>query len=167
MNKLETKKDLDESTKKLLDLLYEVPEPIFNAVPGEGGWTIGQVTEHLIKVETGTVRLFSGPVKEAGRDPREKIDEIKNKFLNFDNKLKAIGPIVPSDSPKDKTKALEKIQDIRQKLTSLIEIQDMTALVTGFEHWLFGPLTRVEWVYFNIYHSRRHGHQIKTIHTRL
>lgn len=167
MNKLEIKKDLNESTRKLLELLYEVPEPFFNSVPKEGGWTVGQVAEHLIKVETGTVRLFSGPVEDAGRDHQEKIDEIKDRFLNYETKLKAFGPIVPGDTPKDKTNALEKIQDIRQRLTSLIEIQDMAALITGFEHGLFGYLTRVEWIYFNIYHSRRHMHQIKTIQDNL
>lgn len=167
MTKEQIKKDLKQSTKEILALLDRVPEHEFNASPKNGGWTIGQVTEHLIKVETSAVRLFSGSAEATDRDPEKKIRTIRERFLDFETKMKAFGPIVPTMEKKDKRRAMEKIQDIRQKLASFIEIQDMTDLVTGFAHPLFGPLTKVEWIYFNIYHSQRHANQIKEIRKEL
>lgn len=77
--------------------------------------------------------------------------------------MTAYGPTVPDEKPKDKSKTIEKFQDIRQKLTGWIEIQNLAGTITGFEHPLFGSLTRIEWVYFNIYLSRRHIRQISKI----
>ena len=163
MNKERLLEDLKEATEELLQTIKSIPEEQFNNVPKEGGWSPGQVVEHLIKVETGTVRLFSGPAETPDRDPEKLIEEIKDRFLDFSWKMTASGPIVPDEQPKDKTKALNKIQDIRQRLTSLIEIHDLTELVTGFDHPLFGKMTKAEWLVFSICHGKRHAHQIKEI----
>lgn len=163
MEKDQIKADLKKSTKELLDLLDRIKEDQFNVPPKDGGWTIGQVAEHLIKVETSTVRLFSGNVEATKRNPEEKVSSIKERFLDSDKKMKAFGPIIPDEDNKDKELALEKIQDLRQKLIGLIELQDMTELIVDFSHPLFGPLTRVEWIYFNIYHSARHSKQVRRI----
>lgn len=163
MNKKQVKNDFVESSENLLNILSPVPDKNFNKKPGEDGWTVGMAAEHLIKVESGTLKLFSGPVGPAERDPEEKILTIKGRLLDYNTAMTAYGPIVPNDKIKDKTKALVKMQDIRQKLTGLIEIQNLEELITGFEHPLFGFLTRIEWIYFNIYHSKRHVRQIENI----
>ena len=163
MNKERVKDDLVESTKSLMNILSSVSQEKFNKKPEEGGWTVGMTVEHLIKVEYGTLKLFSGPVEKSGRNPKQKIEKIQERLLDFDTAMTAYGPIIPDEKPKDKSKALGKIQDIRQKLTGLIEIVDLEEMVTGFEHPLFGYLTRVEWIYFNIYHSRRHINKIERV----
>lgn len=163
MEKHQIKTDLKQSSRDLLKLLDNVSEEQFNANSRNGGWTIGQVAEHLIKVETSTVRLFSGTATISDRDPEEKIAWIKKRFLDYKTKMNAFGPIIPSEGAKDKKRSLEKIQDLRQKLAGLIDLQDMTEVIADFAHPLFGPLTRVEWIYFNIYHSTRHSEQIKRI----
>lgn len=163
MNKSSVKADLVDSTDKLLRILSGVSDSNFNIKPVEEGWSVGQTTEHLIKVEYGTLKLFAGPVHPTDRDPEQKIQEIKERFLNFEKRMTAFGPIIPDAIPKDKSKALVKLQDIRQQLTGLIDIRDLTKTVTGFEHPLFGYLTLIEWIYFNIYHSRRHVRQIQEI----
>lgn len=161
MNKETLLDEFKEATNELLATIDNIPEEHFNTLPDSGGWTPGQVVEHLIKVEVGTVRLFSGPSKEAGRDPEANLAKIKQRFLDFDSKMKATGPIVPDEKPKDKEKALKKVQDIRQRQISSIEIQDLTELVTAFEHPLFGELTKIEWLVFNICHGKRHAYQIE------
>lgn len=167
ITKEQVKEDLKNSTERLLEVLYAIPEEAFNKRPGQGAWSIGQVAEHLIKVETGTVRLFSGPAEAAARDPQEKIRKIKESMLDFDTAMNASGPIIPDEKPKDKVRVLEKIQDIHLKLASLIEISDLTEVLTGFDHPIFGTLSRVEWIYFNICHSKRHIRQIKNIHNSI
>ena len=163
MNTFQLREELKEATNQLLDAIDGVSEEKLNTQPSGGGWTIGQVAEHLIKVETATIRLFTGDVRNCDRDPEKNIPAIKSRFLDFDNKMKAFGPIVPDDEPKEKQKVLSKLQDLRQRLISMIEIEDLTKLVTGFEHPLFGILTKVEWLSFHIYHSRRHTKQIQKI----
>lgn len=163
MSKDLVKKDFRQSTNNLLDVLSDIPKEIFDKQPESKEWSIGKVAEHLIKVEIGTVRLFTGPTEPSARDAEQKVEQIKRRMLDHETKMRAYGPIVPDDKPKDKTKALEKIQNIRQQISSFIDILDLTEIITGFEHPIFGPLTRIEWIYFNIYHSRRHVHQIRLI----
>ncbi len=167
MNKSRVKSDFIESTRSLLNILSGVQDNSFNEEPGGDRWTVGMTAEHLIKVESGTLKLFSGPADTTERDPAQKIKEIKERLLNYETGMTAYGPIVPDEKPKEKTKVLEKIQDIRQQLTGLIDIQDLSKTITGFEHPLFGYLTRIEWIYFNIYHSRRHAHRIIEINKSL
>lgn len=167
MNKNLVKKDLKQSTSSLLDVLSRIPEEIFNTQPSQEGWSVGKVGEHLIKVETGTVRMFTGSAEASDRDPEQKIETIKDRMMNFETKMMAYGPIIPNDEPKEKTKVLEKLQDIRQQLLGFVDIQDLTETITAFEHPIFGSLTRIEWIYFNIYHSRRHVKQIEKIHLEL
>lgn len=155
--------DLKESTRELLQSISRFPENEFNTPPDDGGWTAGQVAEHLIKVETGTVRLFTGGFEACDRNPEQKIERIKERMLDFESPMTASGPIVPDDQPKDKEQVLEKLQDLRQRLTGMIELHDLSEMIAGFVHPVFGSLTAIEWIYFNIYHSKRHLHQIRAI----
>jgi hypothetical protein len=155
--------DLKKSTHELLSVISGFPEEHFNTVPPDGGWSVGQIAEHLIKIESSTVRLFTGDFKVCERDPEEKIQIMKDRFLDLDKKMTAHGPIVPDDSPKDKDKVLDKLQDLRQRLTGMIELHDLSEVITSFAHPLFGLLTRIEWIYFNIYHTQRHLTQIQKI----
>lgn len=123
--------------------------------------------EHLIKIETGTLRLLSKNLKSPDRNPIEKITFIRERLMDFETGMKAYGPILPNDKPKDKDKALGKLQDTRQRLGGLIKIHDLTEKVTVFDHPLFGTLTRIEWLYFIIYHGRRHVRQILNIKHRV
>lgn len=158
---------LKKSTRELLQVISQFPEEDFNTKPLGGGWTAGQVAEHLIKVETGTNRLFTGETKICDRDPEEKINNIRNRLTDFETKINAMDTIVPDDNPKNKDDVLDKLQDIRQRLTGMIELHDLSELITGFAHPLFGSLTRIEWIYFNIYHAERHLEQIKSLSKRI
>lgn len=160
-------KDFTQSTKELLNILNDFPEEHFNTKPEDGGWSAGQIAEHLIKSEIGCVRFFTKDTEPAERDSEEKIKPLKKTFLDSDTKLQAGGPIMPDDAPKDKPKAIDKLQDIRQRLTSMIEIKDLTEVVTAFDHPLFGPFTRIEWLYFHIFHAERHRRQIEAIRSGL
>lgn len=167
MKKNLVKKDLKQSTNSLLDVLSGTPEEIFNTRPGREEWSVGKVGEHLIKVETGTVRIFTGSAEASDRDPEQKIETIRDRMMDFETKMTAYEPIIPDDEPKEKTKVLEKLQDIRQQLLGFVDIQDLTEMITAFEHPIFGSLTRIEWIYFNIYHSWRHVKQIEKIQWEL
>lgn len=166
-SKKKVRQDLTASTQQLLKTLQDFPEAEFNTSPGEGQWSAGQVAEHLLKTEVSTLRMLTQQASPADRDPEHKIDNIREQFLNFKKMFNAFGPIVPDESAKNKQKMIDRLQDNRQRLASLIALEDLTGLVTAFEHPLFGPLTRIEWLYFQIYHSQRHCHQIENIADRI
>ena len=165
MNKAQVRSDLNQNTRELSQSISDFPEPYFNSCPAEGEWTAGQVAEHLIKVETSTVQLFAGSIETS--NPGLKITDIKDCLLDFNSKLKAFKPISPDDKPKVKTAVLDKLQDLRQRLAGMIKNEDLTVLVNGFECPLFGTLSRLEWIYFKIFHSRRHNRQIQDIQRTL
>ena len=166
-SKKQVRKDYTQSTQELLSVLNDTPEDHFNTKPEDGGWSAGQVAEHLIKSEIGSVRFFTVDTKATERDPEEKIEMLKETFLDFDSKFEAPGLVSPDDKPKDKQKAINKLQDIRQRLTGIIEIEDLTQIVTAIDHPMAGPLTRIEWLYFHIFHSERHRRQIEDLEHRL
>lgn len=163
MKKSDIRDDLKKSTNELLEIISDFPEQYFNTQPKNGGWSAGQVAEHLIKVETGTVRIFTGETKTCERDSSAKFRTIKEQMSDFERKMKATGPILPDENPKDKKKVLNKLQDIRQRLTSMIEVHDLSEIITDFNHPIFGTLTRLEWIWFNIHHGRRHARQIQKL----
>lgn len=162
-SKEQVRTDFTESTRQLLSVLSSFPEAHFNTQIIDEKWSAGEIAEHLIKVEVGSTRFFTGKKKETKRNPEEKIEQLRVTFLNFDDKLTAPGLIMPDSNSKDKQEAIEKLQDNRQRLTSMIEIEDLTKLLTAFDHPFMGPLTRIEWLYFHIFHSKRHAAQIKTL----
>ena len=163
MNKTEVRNSLKENTRKVLSVIQEFPETKFNTRPSEQEWSAGEVCEHLIKVETSTVRLCTGKTESCSRDSEEEIPKLKSRLGDRNAKMRVFGPIIPDESPKNKIKVLEKLQDIRQRLIGLIEVDELTELVLEFDHPLFGKLTRIEWIYFSIYHTQRHIYQIEEI----
>lgn len=155
--------DLRASTAALLKELDDFPDSGFNMKPAADRWSAGEVAEHLVKMETAILRLLTGPVSDTKRDPAEKIEQIEKEFLDFEKKFTAYGPIVPDATPKDKERTIQQLRDIRRQLAGTIDRYELTETCTGFEHGLFGRLTRVEWVYFTIIHSRRHRKQLQDL----
>ena len=155
--------DLRQSTSELIKVLDAIPSGVINLSPGEKSWSVGQVIDHLLKLEFGVGNVLGGPTNVAKRDPGEKVEKIKEVFLNFDKKLSAGGPVKPSDEQFDKQALKERIAESRKKLDKIVLENNMDLIYTGFKHPLFGTLSGEEWVYFNIYHTQRHLQQIQRI----
>ncbi len=63
----------------VIHTIGEVPEEIFNKVPFEDSWTIGQVSEHIVICSRG---IPDSHVKEAGRAYDENEETLKSIFLD-------------------------------------------------------------------------------------
>ncbi|WP_138429668.1 DinB family protein [Fodinibius saliphilus] len=163
MEKPVLRRDLKENTQTLLKTISYFSADKFNTVPPNGGWSAAQVCQHLILVDGGAVRLLTAEGREIDRKPGDKIPVFKKRMHDFETKMNATDPITPDGNPKDKEQMLGMLQDIRQRMTSLIEAKDLTKLVVTFEHPFFGALTRLEWIVFSIHHSQRHIYQLKKI----
>ncbi len=55
-------------------------------------------------------------------------------------------------------------EDTKAKITEAIKTLDLSATCTVFELPGFGEFTRSEWIWFAIYHTQRHTHQLKNIY---
>ncbi len=149
------------NTKKLLDYLAAVPDAFLFESPAENEWSVSECFEHLVSVERGLSTIFNGSTEAPDRDPLDKQVAIKERFLAFESKLKAFGPIIPKGRYKTRTDIVQAFNGPRQVVMALGEQAGWERVCTGFDHPLFGSLTKAEWLYFCIYHAERHLNQMK------
>lgn len=157
------KHDLKHSTDLLIEVLANFSEEDFNRKPSANAWSAGEVAEHLWLVESAVnEKVMQGPTQQTKRDPCEKIEQIKRTFLDFEKKFSA-ALTKPTALPKNKKDMIEKIKSCRKILRDVIGAEGLEQECLGFNHGLFGLMTKVEWVYYNIYHTERHLQQIERI----
>lgn len=115
----------------------------------------------------GVNSLFRGNMEKTDRNPTEKIEKIKFRFGDYTHKLTAGEPIKPRGEFTDKEKVLRAIVSNRSEILQLPQEGSWFDLCLGFEHAIFGYLTKIEWLYFCIFHAERHLQQMQTIEERL
>ncbi|MET6998265.1 DinB family protein [Chitinophaga defluvii] len=158
---------LDHSFQELLHQLTTFDQEQLNIAPFKNSWTAGQLAEHLIKANGGFLEVINGPVQDTPRAPDAKIAEIKGIFLNFETKMQAPAFIIPADIHYEKPYLLSSLQDIKAGLDHATTTLDLTKTCLAFELPVLGYLTRLEAVYFVIYHTQRHLHQLKNIYQQV
>lgn len=159
----ETELELNSTFKNFYELISSLTEEQINTVPFEGSWTAGQLARHVFKSYTGFVQAINGPVKRTERKPDELVEKSKSLFLNFTTKLKTSPFITPEEIQYKKEDLLGSLKEIHDKLNKSIQTLDMSQTCTAFEIPTFGYLTRLEAVYFVMYHTQRHTQQLKNI----
>ncbi|HET7153008.1 MAG TPA: hypothetical protein VFJ29_04525, partial [Candidatus Kapabacteria bacterium] len=88
------------------------------------------------------------------------IEEMKQMAYDFTNKVVAAERVLPTGDPMDKADAIRQIRNNTKAILDVVAVEDMS-LMTDIPNRLFGELTRVEWIYFAIYHSDRHIKQME------
>lgn len=156
-------RDLDASTNGLIQMLKGLSPDVFNQHPDKKSWSVADVIEHLLKLEGGINGLLLGPTTTGERDPEGKVLRIEEVLFDFDKKLSAGELVKPSAGEKQKDSLIAQMAESRKKLAKIAGEKDLKLIYTGFRHPIFGLLSGIEWVYFAIYHSQRHLHQIKKI----
>ncbi|SFD74956.1 DinB superfamily protein [Chitinophaga sp. CF118] len=155
--------EFESIAAELFEVLSSFTEEDINTIPFEGSWTAGQVGEHIYKSASGISHSLQGEVKQTDRDPGQKIEAIRDVFLNFDLKFTSPEFIRPSELPHDKTLLLRCLKIIMEEIRQQAQTQDLTAICLQSVLPGFGDLTRLELNYFIIFHTQRHIHQLKKI----
>jgi hypothetical protein len=151
-----------ESTKAtLITAISSIEEDKFNTIPFKDSWTAAQVSEHLLKA-IGTGVLY-GDTKPTNREPGEKIQQTADLFLNMDIKMTAPDFILPSGDAHTKAQIISDIETVFEKLIQAVKKLDLSATCASFEIPGFGEFTRLEFVYFFMFHTQRHINQLKNI----
>ncbi|KQC01768.1 DinB family protein [Pedobacter sp. Hv1] len=167
MNKEIILKDFADTFSALSNLIAAFDAENFNKVPFENSWTAGQVAEHLILANTGFAAVLNAQVKETDRAIDELVPRLQSDFLNFEFKMQSPDFIYPESKAYDQTAQLAKIKEIQELTAKEVETLDLSKTCLAFELPVYGFLTRLEAIYFVIYHTQRHTHQLKNINQKL
>lgn len=163
MDKYQLLSDLDISTSQLLQYISNFNTEKFNFSPNDKRWSAAQIAEHLLMLDVIANKALTGKTITTNRPPDEKINLIKTAMSDINTKRIAPEIVQPSAELKDPQIMMEEIKIQRAILHKLIGEMDMTEACIGFKHPGLGTLTRLEWVYFTIYHTRRHLQQLQEI----
>ena len=154
--------ELQDTTTELIELLTSLNQEQLNRVPFESSWTAAQLGEHLHK-SYNVAKLLYGPVRNTQRDPAEKVKSIKEALLNFEAKMISPDFIEPENKEYDQNTLIESLKESINKITNAAHTLKPEETCTSFALPGLGEMTRTEWIYFVIYHTQRHVHQLKNI----
>ncbi|MGZ8517032.1 MAG: hypothetical protein ACXWWD_06770, partial [Chitinophagaceae bacterium] len=127
-------------------------------------WTAAQVSDHILKSVSGILELLYTNTKQTTRKPNEKAAAARSIFLEFTTKMKSPDFILPGSQPIEKDKIMPAPENTMTKIIEAMNKLDVSAKCTAFELPGSGEFTRTEWLWFAIYHTQRHTHQLKTIY---
>jgi hypothetical protein len=153
--------ELQNTKAELLQAISTIDEDKLNIVPYQDGWTAAQVSEHILKA-VGVTTLY-GKTHATDRDPQEKVKATADLFLNLDIKMQSPDFIYPSDKKYTKDELIHLIADKFTKLIKAAEELDLSSTCLAFEIPGFGPFTRLEFVWFYVFHTQRHIFQLKKV----
>lgn len=153
-------RDIENTFDTLLDTLSKFEANTLNEVPFEGSWTAGQTADHIIICSSG---IPDKNTVQPNRPYDQKVEEIKDLFLNYDIKFKTDPSLAPGLPPHCKEALIEKITGIKDDLKRVSLTTDLKALCKDMELPTFGHLTRYEWLRFILFHTQRHTHQIRRL----
>ena len=162
MEKKEIAMKIKETCSTLIGVLDSFSEKAFNTVPPQGGWTGGQVAQHLL-LSAGVAEAIAGRTEPTSRQPDEKIAAIGAIFLDYTIKLQSPDFIIPAAAIYDKVEMIDKLKTVWTKLGQAVKLLDLSVTCLDIEFPTLGYLTRLEWILFYIFHTQRHIRQLKNI----
>jgi hypothetical protein len=130
---------LDRALLEGLRILSPLSEQQVNTAPFTGSWTAGQVTRHIIN---------------------QRVQELKDLFLDYSIKFQSAPFITPGRDHYDKERL---VADLETSVSKLREGCLHTDLDEAIHHPAFGEITKLELLFFVLFHTQRHIHQLKKI----
>jgi DinB superfamily len=158
---LALKEELQQTKEELIAVVSSIPDEHIDTTPFEGSWTAGQVLEHLCK-SVGT-KVLKGNTQKTERPADEKIAFVRSIFLDFTKKFNAPDFILPTEATHNKQDQLALLTAKFDRLIAALETYDLEEECTDLSLPGFGNLTRMEWIAFQMLHTKRHTEQLKHI----
>ena len=158
------KEELIADIEQTIDWLKKmIDADTYNKVPFKGSWTAAQVVEHINIVGTGFDYLLNGATENTNRPVDKFVIPIKTMFLNFDAKAVAAPNVTPAERNYNLQEHMLKLDNIKSAIIKDIKTLDMHMTCVNFDIPTFGYFTRLEAVYFFLFHTKRHVHQLQNI----
>ncbi|HEY1870981.1 MAG TPA: DinB family protein [Chitinophagaceae bacterium] len=160
INTKELFQSLDDTTSEFLEIVSSFDEQEISLKPQHGGWTPAQIAEHVTMSNNNIIQDMSREGKVCEREPDLGVERIKSIFLNFEKKLNSPQFILPTKETYQRETVIHELK------TSIDRLMDVAKKENPFQiihHAIFGDVTRLETLYFVVYHTQRHIHQLKNI----
>ena len=161
MQKEELLSEINSSTSQLIETLLKVNEEDFNKKNSPESWSVADVAEHLLILETN-VNFAMQKTHATERPANLKIEAMKLGLADMERKFMAPDFVKPTWQLKQKNVLITELKKQRDILNQIILTKEL-AETSDFKHPVIGSMTILEWVHFNIFHTQRHIKQIKTI----
>jgi DinB superfamily len=165
LNTKEFFESLDEVSSELIHLISSADSITINIVPPDNyrvknSWTAAQLISHVTKSNNAIRQALNMEGKTAGRNPDERVPELKKMFLDFKVKFNSPEFIRPGLHNYEKD-AL--ISDLKKSIEQLKELRSKVNLSEIISLPAFGEITKLELLHFVLYHTQRHIRQLKNI----
>lgn len=151
---------LDEVWKELLYVTCGVDEQLINELPFKESWTIAQVATHIKKSNNAIIQGLQMKGKSCERNADERRAELQKTFLDFTAKFQSPDFIVPEKKQYQKETVVIQLENSIHQLKQLREQTDLSEIISLP---IFGEITKLELLYFVLYHTQRHVYQLKNI----
>jgi hypothetical protein len=159
-NTKELFQSLEDTTSEFLELVSSFDEQEINTKAGHGGWTPAQIAEHVTRSNDNITKEMSKEGKICEREPDLGVERIKSIFLNFEKKLNSPEFILPTKEMYGQELVIQELKTSIDRLMDVAKREDPFQII---HHAIFGDVTRLETLYFVVYHTQRHIHQLKNI----
>ena len=165
MNASDFEKSLTESTDHIRTILHDSSIEICSH-KNENSWSIFEVVEHLIMVETGIITNIKNLLAENSNNALENPtthESIIEKSASREVKVDAPAVFKPTGVFDNIQGAMSAFQEHRDKTALFISTNTLDLSLIAFPHPRFGMFDGNNWLSFIIGHGRRHAAQIMEI----
>jgi len=156
-------KQFRNTTGHLVQLIEKFDTGSFNRKPANGGWSAGEVAEHLLIFDTRLNKILETATHITDRDIAEKAPVFTARVSDRKNKIDAPPFLLPSPGSKSVPSLVEQIKEERRRIIKSIEENDLALHSKEFPHRLFGELTALEWINLVDVHAKRHMEQLNEL----
>lgn len=157
---IELLEEFDTTIRELFETIDACSTADINKKPVEESWSAAQVIAHISRSNTGIASAMQLDGEKLSREADKRVDELKQTFLDFNVKYKSPEFILPGSGPFTKDELLKKLSN---SIDQLKQAGRNTNLLLAIKHPAFGEITKLELLYFVLFHIQRHTHQLKNI----
>ncbi|MEP7277736.1 MAG: DinB family protein [Bacteroidota bacterium] len=148
---------IKEASTRLLDALLPLTETQLNTIPFEDSWTAAQLADHITKSNKAMEQAMEMEGKPTHRDPAARAAELRNTFLDFSIRFKSPEFILPTQRQYEKAPLIGALQKSNTRLQEVVPTINAAGMINLPA---FGEITKLELLYFGLYHTQRHIRQL-------
>lgn len=162
---------LDETRASLMIAVSRVPEGARDRRASDGRWTVGEILDHLHRIDAGFARRIQKVVAEAKErgTPRETETSSvlgrleRSAVTDRSRRMEAPEIVRPAETARA-AEALAALKASRAAVRDgLIAASGLALGTIVFPHVVFGQLDMYQWTLFLGWHEVRHAEQIREI----
>ncbi len=150
---------LEVAFDELIREIGQFTPETFNAKPADGGWTAGQVAEHL-RQSYGVLKVLHMEPRPTFRPIDANLPALKTIFLDFGAKYQTPDFIDPPEGRYDPAAMAADISRAKDAFLEAARTQDLSLTC---EDDIFPDHTRLEWLHFVVMHTLRHTRQMRRL----